>query len=146
MSRTCIEFLKCFFTPVERAELSDEMARQMAGQFEAEEEFKQVKQQFKDRILGHAQAAKKLARRLNFGYEFRSVECAILLDNPAFGKKTIVRTDTGEEVSIRDVEESDRRGDVGTSSIAHDIALENAKPQTLPGMEDGKSSAAGAND
>jgi hypothetical protein len=66
MSRTCIEFLKCFFTPAERAELSDEMARQMAGQFEAEEEFKQVKQQFKDRILGHAQAAKKLARRLNF--------------------------------------------------------------------------------
>jgi hypothetical protein len=146
MSRTCIEFLKCFFTPAERAEFSEEMARQMAAQFEAEEEFKQVKQQFKDRITGHAQAAKKLARRLNFGYEFRSVECAILLDNPAFGKKTIVRTDTGEEVSVRDVEDSDRRTDTSATPITHDIALENATPQNLPGMDDGKSSSAGAND
>jgi hypothetical protein len=93
-----IEFLKCYFTPEERAELSDRMCRAIALKLEKEEEFKVIKKQFSEEIEAQQLEVNRLARRLNFGYEHRNVVCEMLLNQPEAGKKTLIRTDVPGEV------------------------------------------------
>ena len=57
-----MEFLKCYFTPEERAELSDRMCRAIALKLEKEEEFKVIKKQFAEEIE-HAEWRVLSARR-----------------------------------------------------------------------------------
>src|SRR5579859_1706146 len=100
-----IEFLKCFFTDQERAELSERLCRAIAAKLEAEDEFKAIKMQFKERIEGHQSEINRVGRRLNFGYEHRNVVCDVLYDTPEPRKKTIVRTDVpGEIVRVQSMD------------------------------------------
>ena len=109
MSSQQIEFLKCYFTPEERAELSERLCRAIAAKLEAEEEFKVVKTEFKERIEGHQAEINRVGRRLNFGYEHRNVTCEVLLNQPEAGKKTIMRDDVpGEIVRVMAMDEGEQ--------------------------------------
>jgi hypothetical protein len=98
MNEQTTEFLKCYFTPDERAELSERLCRALALKLEKEEEFKAVKQQFKEAIELQLLEVNRLGRRLNFGYEHRNVACEILLNTPEPGRKTVIRTDVPGEL------------------------------------------------
>jgi hypothetical protein len=105
-----LEFIKCFFTPEERAELSERLCRNLASCGEKEEEFKAVKLQFKQEIEGYRAEAARLARRLQFGYEHRHVVCQAILNSPVAGKKAIVRTDVpGELVRVQDMDDTEQK-------------------------------------
>jgi hypothetical protein len=139
---TCIEFLKCYFTLEEKADISERMARAMQQLADTEEEFTVVKKQFNEQIAGFAGEARKLSRRYNFGYEHRSVICNVLLDTPEPGKKTIMRTDIpGEVVKVMDMTDADRQLEIPgmperPAESPQVESLENAEPQPLPGMEE----------
>jgi hypothetical protein len=145
---TCIEFLKCYFTLEEKADISERMARAMQQKIDTEEEFGVVKKQFQEQLAGFTNEANKLARRFNFGYEHRSVVCDVLLDTPEPGKKTIIRQDIpGEVVRVLDMTDADRQmGISGLPEREPEPSPAEPTPQNLPGMDDAKLSAAGAND
>jgi|SRR5579863_1448988 len=139
-NQTCLEFLKCFFTTEERAEKSDRLARAISLKVEADEEFKAVKSQFKDRIDGLELEIAKLARQINLGYEHRNVACEFLLDSPTLGRKTLVRLDIpGEVVRTEDMTDSDKQMSIPGMPVREpEIAMDAtgpAIPQNLPGME-----------
>jgi hypothetical protein len=137
---TCIEFLKCYFTPEEKADISERMARAMQQFADTEEEFVVVKKQFNEQLAGFSNEAKKLSRRYNFGYEHRSVVCDVLLDTPEPGKKTIMRQDIpGELVRVMDMTDSDRQlGIPGMPERAPDPTpqtVADAIQERLPAIE-----------
>ncbi len=43
------------------------------------------------------------------GHEYRDIEVRIELDTPEVGKKRIIRLDTGEEVAVKPMTDSDRQ-------------------------------------
>lgn len=104
-----IEFLKCFYTPEERAELSERLCRAIALKAEKEEEFAVVKADFGEAIKAQELEIKRLSRRLNFGYEHKNVACDVVLNSPAVGKKTILRTDVpGEIVRVLEMDSDEQ--------------------------------------
>ena len=61
------------------------------------------------RIKGKKLDIDSLSATIREGYEMREVDCTEHLDTPEPGKKTILRTDTGETVGIEAMTDADRQ-------------------------------------
>lgn len=94
------ETLKCLLTEGELREAGSNLARQYSRVAELEDEKKSVTSDFKARIDHATVEASILARMIQNGYKFRTVDCETIWD---FDSKTVsvVRQDTGETVRSR---------------------------------------------
>ena len=115
--RTTNEYLKYQFTEQELKEISKKLAYENKNFDELEDAKKSVVSEFSSKLNSARAAITKLSGNINNGYEYRDIECHILLNNPIDGQKTTVRSDSGEIVRIEEMspaemqEELEFRGD-----------------------------------
>lgn len=110
MSQTTTqEYCKVVFTRDQRAELALELARANQSMSELEAQRKQVAAAIKAQIEEQSATVQRLARFVNDGYEFKNVNCTVLLDYPQKGQKTIQRDDTFEVVRVIAMTDADRQ-------------------------------------
>jgi len=101
--KTTNEYLKYQFTEQELKEISKKLAYENKNFDELEDAKKSVVSEFSSKLNSSRAAITKLSNNINNGYEYRDIECHILLNNPIDGQKTIVRTDSGEIVRIEEM-------------------------------------------
>ena len=125
------DFLKYFFTPAERSEISDEMAQGYVRRQAQEEELTQIKAQYKSDITKLDTVINDAARKLNMGYEMRNVNCIALMDHE---RKIVVmrRIDTGEVVKVREMNLSEMQRDL---PLGDEAEQPPAPGETLAGEE-----------
>lgn len=92
------ETLRCKFTREQIAEFSQELARQIQTLQRLEDQKREVVASFKAQIETANAQAKELSQRITNGYEYRSVDCFVEMNDPEAGTKSIYRRDTGELV------------------------------------------------
>lgn len=96
--RKVSEYLKYSFTEEETRENAKRLARKNQELAELELKKKQLAADIKSEIDSANADAAKLARWVNDEYDFRMIDCEIMLNSPTSGLKTIYRVDTGEVV------------------------------------------------
>lgn len=94
------EYLKYEFSDDELKDYAKELARENTVAAEAEEQKKAVVAQFTEKVASAKTKISMLSRYINNGYDHRSVDCSIALNDPKAGDKTIYRDDTGEVVKV----------------------------------------------
>lgn len=92
------EYLKYQFCSEETAENAKLLARKNQQIVELELKKKQLASDIKAEAEALAADVAKLARWVNDEYDFRMVDCEVMLDSPTAGQKTAYRIDTGEVV------------------------------------------------
>jgi hypothetical protein len=92
------EYLKYQFTEPELKERATQLARECRELEDIENEKKQVMSDFKAKIDGHQAKISGLSNNINNGYEYRYIDCEVVLNQPIDGEKQIIRKDTGELV------------------------------------------------
>ncbi len=146
MKETFTVFLKCDFTDAEKADFGSELARASVAKKSLEDQKKEVDAQLKADIVAQETIIARLAQSINTGSEFRNIECRVELDTPEPGKKRVIRLDTGEEVYIKPMTDSDRQMvlDLQSKAEAAEAEAEKAKapivtpPPMLPRLEAGE--------
>lgn len=98
--------LKVELTEEELKDQAQIMAKAIAEVETAESEKKAVTSQFKARIDEQTAVARSAGKMLQNGYDYRSVECEIIMDD---NFRTVVRTDTGEIVESRPLNAEERQ-------------------------------------
>lgn len=91
-------------------EMGRKLARAHADLEQNEAERKQAMDGFKAARTALVKQIDDLSDSINQGYEESEVECCITFNEPAPGKKLVWRRDTGEEVRIEDMTETERQG------------------------------------
>lgn len=97
------EFLKYEFTHEEIHAKGIELARISSEAQSIENERKAVAAEFKAKIDTKDAEIGVLGNHINNGYEYRYIQCTVILNQPNSGKKTIVRNDTNETVRVEDM-------------------------------------------
>ena len=97
------------FTADELRGKADELADKFTKSNKLEEEKKQVGADYKARLDTLGAEMKQLSRHISEKCEYQQVECQAYLDYPEIGKKTIYRTDTGDQVGIETMTPADRQ-------------------------------------
>ena len=97
------------FTPDELRGKADELADKVSKHAKLEEEKKQVAADYKARLDQLSAGINLLARHISEKCEYQQVECQAFLDCPDYGKKTIYRCDTGDQVGVETMTPSDRQ-------------------------------------
>lgn len=106
----CREYLRCDFTDAEIIDLSKKLARQISEHSAAERELKEVTSQLKANVTAKETAMAQTASLVQNGYEYRTVDCQRFFDHPEKGKKSLIRMDTGDTVSIDRMSGDDLQG------------------------------------
>jgi hypothetical protein len=92
------EYLKYQFTELELKEKATQLARECREMEEVENEKKQINSDLKSKLDGHQAKISNLSNNINNGYEYRYIDCEVVLNKPIDGEKQIIRKDTGELV------------------------------------------------
>ncbi len=79
---------------------------------------KRTADDFKAKISAIESEVGQLANKVSTGYEYRDVTCTEYLGDPEPDKKRIVRDDTGEEVSVENMTESEMQKELINSQEA----------------------------
>jgi hypothetical protein len=101
--------LECKFTESEIKDFSRTLAYECRQVAQLEEQKKEVVSDFKAKIDAKHSLISMLSNNVNNGYEYRNVDCEVELDTPKKGIKTLTRIDTGAEVEVTKMTESDRQ-------------------------------------
>lgn len=94
--------LKCALTTDERLKLGELMSQKQAEIDQLQADKKAFDADIKARISAAESTRNSCADRLNAGYEFRKVDCAVERDHQAHEVRT-VRLDTGEAIEARNM-------------------------------------------
>lgn len=94
------------FTPDEKVELSEQMARLTQMRREAEDAKKASASQYKSQIEEYDARLNGISERINQGYEMRSTKCYVEFDYPS-KTKFYFSVQTGQEVDQRPMSEND---------------------------------------
>jgi len=100
MNTTEKRTLRYDFTAVEIHDLSVQLANETKKVVSLTEEKKSVTSQWTAKINEAKAACNNLSFKVADGYEHREVECEVILNQPANGKKTIIRKDSNTLVGI----------------------------------------------
>lgn len=92
------ESLRHDFTDAETLDLSRDLARSHQELALIEEGKEKVVADFKAQIQAKENVISDLSRRINNGYEYRSIECELRFHEPEKGMKTLVRLDNAAVV------------------------------------------------
>lgn len=98
--------LKCLLTPEEIDEAGKQCAFNLQKIEQLHEEKKQLTKDCNSRIRECTSIVKKCSDNINNGFDYKNVDCEVELATPKPNKKTITRTDTGEQI-IEDMSEAD---------------------------------------
>ena len=98
MVKKITEYLKYQFSEDETRDNAKKLARKNQELAELELKKKQLAADIKSEIDSANADAARLARWVNDEYDFRMVECEVILNSPIVGQKTTCRLDTGEIV------------------------------------------------
>ena len=92
--------LNCKFTTEELKEIGIQLALKNQKRERLEDDKKQSMSQFKSDIDAADAEIRRLSQKLARGSEDRQIECEVFYNTPEEGKKTIIRNDTHEEISV----------------------------------------------
>lgn len=106
------EFLKYEFSHDEIHAKGIELARLSSESIAIENERKAVAAEFKAKIDTKEAEIGVLGNHINNGYEYRYIDCTVILNHPNTGKKTIVRNDTKEKVGEYDMTPSEMQNEL----------------------------------
>jgi hypothetical protein len=107
MTTTEKRTLRYDFTAVEVHELSVQLANETKKVGALTEEKKSVTSQWTAKINEAKAACNNLSFKVADGYEHREVECEVILNQPANGKKTIIRKDSNTLVGVEAMTQHD---------------------------------------
>lgn len=107
--QTTTEWLKYEFTEAEQKELAKKLAYATRELMETEEAKKAVTSNFKSKIEAAKEQISKLSNNINNGYEYRNIDCEVVLNSPEPGTKSIVRKDTGEIVKTLEMDQEEKQ-------------------------------------
>jgi hypothetical protein len=97
-TKKCTEYLKYQFTEEETRENAKKLARKNQELAELDLKKKQIAADIKAETDAANADAARLARWVNDEYDFRMIDCEVMLNSPGEGQKTTYRVDTGEVV------------------------------------------------
>ena len=99
-------FGKHTFSEEEKKKIAQQLAQAVSDKGEADEELKAIKADFKSKIELADSQINGYARKLQSGFEMRSIECNVIRDYEA---KTItyIAIDDGRTIDIRQMSQSD---------------------------------------
>ena len=103
------EWLKYSFSEAEIKELAKKLAYETRTLEELEDQKKSVVSDFSNKITRVKASLSGLANNINNGYDFRNIDCEVLLNSPEAGQKSIVRLDTGEIVRVEDMTQNEKQ-------------------------------------
>lgn len=92
--------LRYFFTDPEKLELGKRLGEKTNQICQLDDEKSRATKDYGARIKTVENEVAGLSQRVREGYEFRDTECRVLFDTPEPGKKTVIRLDTKQQVSI----------------------------------------------
>lgn len=101
-------YLRYNFTPDEKTEITKTLVENINRKKQLEDDLKTTKSQFKHRIDSVDAEINKDTQRLSTGHEMRDIECEVFYDWEK-DERTVIRTDTGEEVEKKRIPEEDRQ-------------------------------------
>lgn len=101
--------LRSNFTDAEKVEFAQQLAEAQREIESIEAEKKRANTQFKSRIESASADREEMMDRIQTGYEMRETLCTVTANVPEVGKKTIVRTDTGEVVRVETMTDAERQ-------------------------------------
>jgi restriction endonuclease Mrr len=104
--------LRCEFTPEELAAKAEALANAAVELQELREQKRNVVAEFGELIKEVEGRARALSKAYRLKGENRFVECAVLLDTPERGKKTIVRMDLNQTVRVENMTDDDRQDEL----------------------------------
>lgn len=91
--------MDCLITDQERKDTTQRLCEKIEEKNKVNEERKEIIIGFKLRLTELDNIIQNSSRAVLTGYEKREVECKTYLNKPEAGKKTVIRTDTGEETT-----------------------------------------------
>ena len=103
------EYLRYQFSREEQVENARSLAQATVRRAQIEQQKKEVDAALKSEIEQQVTLVTKFSGFINSGFEYRDIECGILLDCPQKGSKTIFRKDTGENVRVVMMTQEDRQ-------------------------------------
>lgn len=109
MSKQPTEYLKYEYTDEEIADAARELATANKKRTSLEQRKKEVDAAIKAEIEVENSAIGRLSNLISTGFEYRDIEVTWTLDTPEDGMKRCVRNDTGEEVKVVRMTDSDRQ-------------------------------------
>jgi len=101
--------LECILTDKETAEYGKQLAAQEQELGVIKDEETSAKSLFKSRKDAKDKEIKRLSGIINSRADMREIACEIVYNTPQTMKCTIVRTDTGEEVEVRDMTDDEKQ-------------------------------------
>lgn len=101
MPQKIVEYLQYRFTDEELLEIARLNARTQSEKRALENQKAQITKQLAGEIAAKDADLQKFSEFVSNGFEYRNVECSVLLDCPKKGHATIYRIDNGETVRTR---------------------------------------------
>lgn len=99
--------LRYDFTAVEVHDLSVQLANETRKVVSLTEEKKSVTSQWTAKINEAKATCNNLSFKVSDGYEHREIDCEVIFNQPAQGKKTIIRKDSNTLVAVEDMSKAD---------------------------------------
>lgn len=123
------EYLRYEYTPDEITAAAHDLATANRKRDGIEQRKKEVVASLKSEFEEQNSAIAQLANLIAMGFEYRNIEVRIELDTPESGKKRTIRLDTGEEVSVKAMTDTDRQMvlDLQTKAEAAEAEEKKAK-------------------
>ena len=104
------ESLECRFTDEELHALGFELGRANQAVYDLRNEKKSAMQSMETSIKAAERHAANLTMKINQKFELREIEVVWAMDTPRPGQKTLVRTDTGEDVRTEAMTPAEMQG------------------------------------
>lgn len=103
------EYLKYEFSDTEIADAARDLATANRKRSSLEQRKKEVDSAIKAEIEEQNSIIGRLSQLIGTGFEYRDIDVRVELDTPEKGTKRIIRIDTGEEVAVKFMTESDKQ-------------------------------------
>lgn len=127
------EYLRYEYTPDEITVAAHDLATANRKRDGIEQRKKEVVASLKSEFEEQNSAITRLSNLIAMGFEYRDIEVRIELDTPEPGKKRTIRLDTGEEVSVKAMTDTDRQMvlDLQSKAEAEDQKRADAEVEEL---------------
>jgi hypothetical protein len=127
--------LRVQLTEQEVSERGRESAKLVGEIVDLHEQKKASASHFKSEIDARDARVKRVSRSISDGHEEREVSCIVLLDRPLIGQKTVIRRDTGEEVAVDVMNDSERQQPLPLMEVPKPAPEPEPEPETAPEKE-----------
>lgn len=103
------EYLRYDFTDAEKLANAQELGRHVQELRAIERRKAEVTAELSLSVKHKTGLVDEISTQVTNGYIYRDVDCEVHMDTPGDGMKTVIRLDTGENVSVERMSESERQ-------------------------------------